>query len=627
MLVPVSLSQLAHKTEGLEDGLRIRLALYVGCQLLAAGLFASALVDLWRRLPWRRLDYAAIWLGVTSLGLWMLPDDLQVLIGGLPTFLSSEVWLALAAGSAALGVVTLTWFGRWCARPWLRWGPVLVALGIAVANHRLAPNDYPGVHFFLALSAATLAGCALATRPAPPPRPASWLAHSARLAAALPAAYALVVPPTNALGMHLYRGSTAVLAPWASRLQRLVPKHEAVAITPRTSRWYVARNATPAVPPSDVELLPENPIVVLFVIDTTRHDVLGAEYAERFPHLTRLKKRSVYFRTARSPAPATAQAVGAMMSGRYYSQLEWHKRKGKPYCYPDRDKEPRVPELLSAGGVQTASRTGLSGLANEYGIIRGIQDEVILKHRGRNTAMSTYVVPTAIARLENANDEPLFLYVHTDDPHAPYTTGKGGKTQFEKYLAEIAIVDAQLGQLLAAIEKQGLEERTLLIVTADHGEAFGEHDSKYHATTVYEELLRVPLLFVNPALEPRVVDQHVSLIDLGPTILDLFRLPTPGTFMGQSLVPLLAGRDVKLSRPLVADSPRLKRAMLFNDGKKLIVDSQTGVRELYDLEEDPGELKNIYDSHPESPVYDQLLGDFFEAHELKKDGYETHFCR
>ncbi len=627
LLIPIGLSVLLARTDAVEPPIRLRLALYVGGQLLAAGLLASALVDGWRRLPWRKADYLVLALSVALLAWWTLPDDLQVIIGRLPTFLPRKAWLGVMVASAAGGVALLAWFGRLCARPWLRWLAVFGGLALGLLNHRFALDDYPGVHLMVAVCAATLAGSALAQRPALPVKRASWPRHLARLLAALPAAYALVVPPTNTIGVHLYRGSTAVLAPWASRLQQLVPKQERVAFTPKNSRWYTPRANAPAVPPSDAELLPDNGIVILFVIDTTRADVLDGRFTKRLPTLSRLKETGVYFHEAISPAPATAQAVGAIMSGRYYSQLEWQKRSGRPYCYPDHDKSPRLPELLQRGGVHTASRTGLPGLASGFGILRGVEDEQILKRRGRHTPMSSYVVPAAIERLSKVKDEPLFLYVHMDDPHAPYTSGKGGKTQFERYVAEIAEADKRLGQLLAALKKHKLEDRTLLIVTADHGEAFGEHGARHHATTLYQELLRIPLIFSHPALEARHIEQRVSLIDLAPTILDLYHQPTPGTFMGQSLVPLLRGKDTALSRPLVADSARLKRAMIFEDGKKLIVDSRTGVRELYDLEQDPEELENRYDTDPESPIYDQLLSDFFEAHELKKPGYETHFCR
>ncbi|MCA9631531.1 MAG: sulfatase-like hydrolase/transferase, partial [Myxococcales bacterium] len=214
-----------------------------------------------------------------------------------------------------------------------------------------------------------------------------------------------------------------------------------------------------------------------------------------------------------------------------------------------------------------------------------------------------------------------------DDTHAPYDLGKGGKTKFERYLSEAEVVDGQLGLLMRAIETAKLDKRTMLIVTADHGEAFGEHGRYRHTTTVYDEMLHVPLVVRFPGAMPRRVEEPVSLVDVAPTILDLFDLPTPGTYMGQSLVPLLAGQKVRLDRPLVADSPRLMRAMVFDDGMKLIVDTRTQLHELYDLKEDPGEKHNLYDEHPEAEVYDQLMQTFFEVHELDVPGYEIKFCR
>lgn len=237
-------------------------------------------------------------------------------------------------------------------------------------------------------------------------------------------------------------------------------------------------------------------------------------------------------------------------------------------------------------------------------------------------------MPAVFDRLREVGSGPLFMYVHVDDPHMPYTIGQAeGKTPFIRYLAEVKYVGMQLGLLRKVLDETGLAKRTLLIVTADHGEAFGEHGQQYHAATVYEELLHVPLIVHYPGGKSRKIKQPVSLVDMAPTILDAFQLPAPGAYMGQSLWPLIAGREVQLSRPIVADSPRLMRAMLFPDGMKLIFNIRTNVYELYDLNSDPEELNNIYDEHPEAPIYTRLMTEFFEVHEIQRPGYEIDFCR
>lgn len=174
--------------------------------------------------------------------------------------------------------------------------------------------------------------------------------------------------------------------------------------------------------------------------------------------------------------------------------------------------------------------------------------------------------------------------------------------------------------LLAAAD---LAERTALIVSADHGEAFEEHGQRYHATSLYEEVLRVPLLIAVPGIPARTIDTPVTLVDVGPTILDLFGLSTPGTFMGESLVPLLRGETPALSRPIVADAGRRMQAMVFADGVKAIRDLHLDTVEVYDLQRDPEERHNRVgdDGFAYRPYLDTLQL-FFEVHTLRRDGWK-----
>jgi arylsulfatase A-like enzyme len=152
--------------------------------------------------------------------------------------------------------------------------------------------------------------------------------------------------------------------------------------------------------------------------------------------------------------------------------------------------------------------------------------------------------------------------VHYLETHSPYFAGNKGDAPFTRYLAEASIVDGYLGRLRKEIVDLGLADRTVIIVAADHGEAFGEHQTWFHAVSVYEELLRVPLLIHVPGVAARRVDTPVTLMDLGPTILDLFGQTTPGSYMGQSLVPFLRGQSPTLTRPIAAETGRLQRNLI-----------------------------------------------------------------
>jgi arylsulfatase A-like enzyme len=188
---------------------------------------------------------------------------------------------------------------------------------------------------------------------------------------------------------------------------------------------------------------------------------------------------------------------------------------------------------------------------------------------------------------------PRFAYVHFLDAHGPYERSAARGAPFDRYLASLAIVDRAVGHLRRRLAALGLDRRTSIVLTADHGDGFGEHETWGHGVTVYEELIRVPLLVHVPGVAPRRVDRDVSLIDLGPTVLDLMGQPTPGTNMGESLVPFLRGEDSAPARPVAVETGTRARAMIFPDGVKVIEGQLYGTFELYDLRSDPGELRNL----------------------------------
>ena len=191
----------------------------------------------------------------------------------------------------------------------------------------------------------------------------------------------------------------------------------------------------------------------------------------------------------------------------------------------------------------------------------------------------------------------------------------------------VGFVDGFVGEVCAAIDRLGIADRVLLFVTSDHGEAFGEHGSTFHGGTLYDELVRVPLVARGPGLVPREVDTAVSLIDVGPTILDWFGVPTPPSFMGESLVPFLLGGSRSFSRPIVSETG-LKQAMLFGNGRKVIRDLRQNTLELYDLTLDPGELVNLSDSiDPDEDEHVLLLRSFFQMHTYRKNGYRVPYVK
>jgi arylsulfatase A-like enzyme len=211
------------------------------------------------------------------------------------------------------------------------------------------------------------------------------------------------------------------------------------------------------------------------------------------------------------------------------------------------------------------------------------------------------------------------------EPHEPYNRGqlKEG-SDWDRYLSEIEIVDRWVGKLWRTV-KRYQRRRGYIILSADHGEAFGEHGTKFHTKTLYQEMVRVPLIVWGPGVARRKLDAQVSLIDVGPTVLEAFRVPVPDTYMGRSMWPLIRGYAEALPRPIFLEG-RLRQAMYTPDGLKVIEDTVRRITEVYDLKTDPGELRNIFDLEPARahPAVAEMRA-FFQQKTLIAEGYDPPF--
>ncbi|OYR68908.1 hypothetical protein DJ79_04615 [Halorubrum ezzemoulense] len=192
------------------------------------------------------------------------------------------------------------------------------------------------------------------------------------------------------------------------------------------------------------------------------------------------------------------------------------------------------------------------------------------------------------------------------------------------YDGEIRYTDAQIRRVVEVLEANGLLEDTIVILTADHGEAFGEHGQFGHHPELYDELLKVPLLVYGPDVSPRRVSQQVSLIDLGPTIYDLVGIDTPSKVQGTSFAPLLAGEQIDEPVAVITAARDDRLACRSSEWKYFWrVDEDT--TELYDLTSDPNETTDVSEQHPD--VADSFR-EILEAHlerveETKTDSPEV----
>jgi arylsulfatase A-like enzyme len=386
--------------------------------------------------------------------------------------------------------------------------------------------------------------------------------------------------------------------------------------------WFLPRSGRAAIRPTPRRLPSPQPIVVLITIDAFRRDVFF-DPAQRaaLPNLAALAADGTVFTDARSTASSTSPAIASIFSGKYYSQRYWAPARigqaDRPFL--QEDTATRFPELLARRGISTGAFPSTIGLLQQYGVSRGFRHEHPF---GEARNVTSDVLARALIAWLPDDGRPAFGWMHMLDAHAPYVLGGKEGTAFERYVRELTMADAIVGKVVAGLRAKNLWDRTLLIVTSDHGEAFGEHGASYHGKNVYDEVARVPMVMAGGGIARRTFDAPVSIVDLGPTILDAFGVATPGDFMGQSLLPAALGDEPALTRPIAMDHSKGHQALVFSDGIKVLCKRGASTCEIYDLRQDPSEEDNVVDDRPDMRARIGALNAFFEAHALKKPGYE-----
>ena len=370
----------------------------------------------------------------------------------------------------------------------------------------------------------------------------------------------------------------------------------------------------PAVAPATASALTGLPsdLNVLFVtIDTLRADLgyLGNPRALS-PHLDALAKQSVVFERAYSLASYTGKSMGPLMIGKYSSEVDGGFSHFNKYS----KKETFVQERLQAAGVRTLSVQGYwyffkdAGFERGFDVIDSSAAPKVASIEGDQSSNSDEQSDAAIALLAAPElaQKRFFMWMHFVDPHAeyaPHPEHDFGPKPRDRYDGEVAFVDEHLGRVLAALEKSPFGARTAVIVTSDHGEAFGEHGMIRHGFELWEELVRVPLIVKVPGITARRVTERRSAIDVVPTLLDLFKVPfvakNASDFLsGESLLPDLqrAPGAADPERPVFIDMARgpynAERQAIIAHDQKLTV-SEGRVLGLYDLAGDAAEKKDL----------------------------------
>lgn len=379
--------------------------------------------------------------------------------------------------------------------------------------------------------------------------------------------------------------------------------------------------------------------VILITVDTLRADLGFAGYPRPVsPNIDALAARSVVYERAYALASFTPKSLGPLMIGLYSS--ETYRDYGHYTTFAPANVF--LAERVRDGGGRTAGAATHRYFGWRKGFEQGLDvwdtsaippDSVDNDPRSTSEALTNVAIgllssadaadiptrggePAVTAAREGPAEGRFFAWFHYLDPHLPYVPHDGAPSfaameaegippKRALYDGEVWFTDRQIGRLLQHIEEQPWANETAVILTADHGEAFGERGHWGHGRELWEPLVHVPLLVYVPGVEPRRIEAKRSHIDLVPTVLDLMGLPGDARLHGTSLLADMKGapneveeRDVYIDMP---DGPfnELRRAVLTGPSPGLKLIELDGNRyELYDLRADPGETNNLATSDP-----------------------------
>jgi len=283
--------------------------------------------------------------------------------------------------------------------------------------------------------------------------------------------------------------------------------------------------------------------VLLITLDTVRRDALSCygEGTSMTPELDRLAREGVLFEHAYTTAPITLTAHASLLTG-LYPLRHGVRDNGIATVAPAAET---LAERARAAGAQTAAFVGAVVLDRAFGLDQGFDvydgptPQREIGHPGERPAAE--VVDGALGWLA-ARDRgrPFFLWLHCYDAHHPYeprTPLAPGASELERYLAEVRELDAELGRLFAALRADGTLDETVVAVTSDHGEAFGEHQELTHGPFGWNTTLSIPLILRLPdgARAGERSQRLVSLVDLAPTLAEALGTRMPEDIDGRAL--------------------------------------------------------------------------------------------
>lgn len=368
--------------------------------------------------------------------------------------------------------------------------------------------------------------------------------------------------------------------------------------------------------------------VLLITIDTLRKDYVGPEAPHRAasPVMTEFAKTSTNFTQAYAPSTHTAVSMGSFLNGRYPANLNWrlwmrHKRGlydpetisdelrekiGTRYrntAVPDPPPGGNLAQRLEAEGLYTMATPYLGGapfFRKGVGYEQGIRVYKDYKARYRKPPSSMSIVKDTLKQIDSAKGKRWYQWTHLYDPHS-------SKANTKRYAKLVRHTDKAVAHLFKGLKERGLWDKTIIVITSDHGEQFGEHGKENHGVSLYNEEAMVPLIIRVPGAPARTLSEPVSIVDAVPTLVSLVGGELEG-LDGVNLAPFIFEGTYTKNRPVFMEltryekrstTPKHNQVGVVFGRHKLIHNCKTGTYLMFDLVADPAEKTNLIGTLPE----------------------------
>lgn len=362
--------------------------------------------------------------------------------------------------------------------------------------------------------------------------------------------------------------------------------------------------------------------VIMICLDTFRFDRLREDLT---PIIYKFAQESTLYTYCHAPSSWTLPSMAATFTGLYPT---YAGMTGIWSSLPD--QQVTIAEVFREAGWATYGISSNEIVSDTYGLVQGFDEFLVDKLMNAQK-----VIDSAIGKLSGITDEKFFFYIHIMDPHLPYSPPDPYRTQLRRgegrftnlcnegykivngeinitdgevqqliglYEAECAFSDAELGRFFTWLKENNLWNDTAIVFFADHGEELSEHNDWFHGHTLHETVLHVPVIVKFPGVEPSVNGELTSLRMLGGILFDWLDIDAPGQFA-----------DIGVSYLEGVKRNGDQKGLITDDNRKIFFQLETGNTYMYDLNNDPGELVNLWDDNDDSAK--ELLARVFEIYQ------------